>query len=240
MPVAMYKLMNGFMSTFSITEYVTTRKAVMALNGSGEISQGRALQLLAGITLRMASYNIMLRAFGNIFLSLFGYEPEEEDELTENDVYQSLLGTGLTLMFGRNLGNFAKMFIALGIEKANELWGQDLRDGKEYDDFRDTLFYSPLNMQAIKSQKGAEKIYKTALGAYGPAAGAILSAKDNIVGSVYSKKKETRSEYVEKLIKLNTLEAAGNLGLVPWYKDVKKIISQDIYSDKGENKANWE
>ena len=232
-----YKQANSYMARFTLFEYSTFRKAVRALYTDGEISKAQAAGLLAGSVARMTSYMILYQFLSNIFDSVIGnmfdLDIEEEEEDLENQLTRQLVGTGSTLILRRAFGNVPAIPISLVIELLNEKYGEDLRGGEEYDEFENSLVFSQLGLNELRKAPLETIATKSFLGPYTPLARSLSRGVKVAQRLSSSAKEETKQKYMDELTTRIALEAAGNLGLLPFYKDARRILLKDMFKDQG-------
>jgi len=234
--IKIYKQANGYMARFTLFEYSTFRKAVRALYTDGEISKSQAAGLIAGSAARMTSYMILYQFLSNMFDTViggvFGLDAEEEKDELENQLMRQLVGTGSTLILKRSFGNVPAIGISLGIELLNEKYGEDLRSGEEYDEFENSLVFSQIGLNELRKAPLEVLLTKTFLGPYTPLARSLsrgVKVAQRLTGSA---KEETKQKYMDELTGRMAIEAAGNLGLIPFYKDARRILLKDMFKDK--------
>tara|TARA_R110000796_G_scaffold32907_1_gene85732 strand:- start:476 stop:1546 length:1071 start_codon:yes stop_codon:yes gene_type:complete len=226
-----YKVANGYMARFNLFEFITAQKAIRALRYNGDISKKQAVGLLIGITARMTAYMALYTTFASLFDSLFGADDEEEIVM-EDLLTRQLIGSISTLMFRRGLGNIPNYPISLGIELLNESYGEDLRGGKEYNRFEHSVVFNILGAEDIKDKTTFELALKLLSGPYGPLLQSTERLRKVLVGMTTSKKLETRQRYLDELTERMSIEAAGNLNVLPFYKDIRRIIVKKFFADK--------
>jgi hypothetical protein len=233
-----YKQANGYMARFTLFEYSTFRKAVRALYTDGEISKSQASGLIAGTVVRMTSYMMLYQFLSNMFDTvmggLFGLDVEEEEDELENQLMRQLVGTGSTLILKRSFGNVPAIGISLGIELLNEKYGEDLRSGEEYDEFENSLVFSQIGLNELRKAPLEILLTKTFLGPYTPLSRSLsrgVKVAQRLTGSA---KEETKQKYMDELTGRMAIEAAGNLGLFPFYKDVRRILLKHMFKDTPE------
>jgi hypothetical protein len=226
-----YKVANGYMARFNLFEFITAQKAIRALRHNGDISKKQAVGLLIGITARMTAYMALYTTFASLFDSLFGADDEEEIVM-EDLLTRQLIGSISTLMFRRGLGNIPNYPISLGIELLNESYGEDLRGGKEYNRFEHSVVFNILGAEDIKDKTTFELALKLLSGPYGPLLQSTERLRKVLVGMTTSKKLETRQRYLDELTERMSIEAAGNLNVLPFYKDIRRIIVKKFFADK--------
>ena len=234
--IKIYKQANGYMARFTLFEYSTFRKAVRALYTDGEISKGQAAGLIAGSVARMTSYMILYQFLSNMFDTViggvFGLDVEEEEDELENQLKRQLIGTGSTLILKRAFGNVPAIPISLLIEYLNEQYGEDLRGGEEYDEFENSLVFSQIGLNELRKGKLEVIGTKAFLGPYTPLARSLSRGVKVVQGLTGSAKEETKQKYMDELTLRMAVEAAGNLGLLPLYKDARRILLKDMFKDK--------
>ena len=231
-----YKQANGYMARFTLFEYSTFRKAVRALYTDGEISKKQGAGLIAGSVARMTSYMILYQFLSNMFDTvmggIFGLDVEEEEDGLENQLMRQLVGTGSTLILRRSVGNVPAIPISLLIEYLNEQYGEDLRSGEEYDEFENSLVFSQIGLNELRKGKVEVIGTKALLGPYTPLARSVSRGVKVVQGLTGSAKEETKQKYMDELTLRMAIEAAGNVGLLPFYKDVRRILLKDMFKDK--------
>ena len=226
-----YKVANGYMARFNLFEFITAQKAIRALRYNGDISKKQAVGLLIGITARMTAYMALYTTLASLFDSLFGADDEEEIVM-EDLLSRQLIGSISTLMFRRGLGNIPNYPISLGIELLNESYGEDLRSGKEYNRYEHSVVFNILGAEDIKDKTTFELALKLLSGPYGPLLQSTERLRKVLVGMTTSKKLETRQRYLDELTERMSIEAAGNLNILPFYKDIRRIIVKKFFADK--------
>jgi len=233
--IKIYKQANGYMARFTLFEYSTFRKAVRALYTDGEISKSQAAGLIAGSVARMTSYMILYQFLSNMFDTvmggLFGLDVEEEEDELENQLKRQLIGTGSTLILRRSFGNVPAIPISLGIELLNEQYGEDLRDGEEYDEFENSLVFSQIGLNELRKAPLEILLTKTFLGPYTPLSRSLSRGVKVVQRLTGSAKEETKQKYMDEMTGRMAIEAAGNMGLFPFYKDVRRILLKHMFKD---------
>jgi len=230
---------NNFMTRFAIYEYTAARTGVYAMVGNGSISKKDGAALLAGVTTRMIVYSMLTHYLGTLMLSMFSDEPpeDEEDEKTFMQKFgQAFTSASTGMLLGRDFGNATRGIINYGLEEMNERFLTGLRNG-EYDPYKDAISYSIMP----KEKKGQKTNLSDFITVMGGSMGPALKTLDLSIRKIYeTPKKEAgaiqrQKDEIEKRI---PLEIAGNLGFIPLYKDVRKVIVNNIYSSlREEQKA---
>ena len=239
---AWYKKFNSYMAKFLLFEYMTARSGINMLMKGNMIEKKEGIALIAAVTTRMMVYQLATRTLTNGFIDmvagLLGYrddeeEEEEDDKTVMQRVGQAVASTMTTLMFGRNLGNAARVPLNYGIEKMNEKYLEALRNG-EYDMYEDALQFSVIPTEKPKGDtgKGVDimDIYINTLGSASPAVKTL-----RFLGRKLTEDDKKREDAVERQKKERALRApieiAGSLGYIPLYKDVRKVTMDYIYGD---------
>ena len=231
----LYKMANSYMQRFTLFEFGTARHAIHALHQKGDLSKAEALGLLAGVTFRMSSYMVLYGMLTSLMDDeLFDVKDDKrEDDDLEDMMVRQLVGSSLGLMTGGTLGNFAKIPINLMLEYGiNEPLMKDFRKG-EYDPFVHSMVFSQINQDDLASGDILKTASKVLAGPYGPLLKTLIRA--GVVGSRLSSdtaKPETIAKYEKELEERLAIEALGNLGLLPFYKDIRRIILKDMFGKR--------
>ena len=225
---------NNYMSRFLIFEYVTARTAIYAMVGDGSLSKRQGAAMLAAVATRMTVYTLLSQMMANGIMGLFGIgDDEEEDEKSlMQKIGQSLTGTFTSLLIGRDFGNATKLVINYGLEEINEKHLDFLREG-EYDPYKDGIAYSIIPRED-RPDDNLGNLLMNMTGSLGPAyntANLIYKNRNRIVTGETEKKELDAIEREDRTVKERIpLELLGNFGLIPFYKDVKKMVNKSIYA----------
>ena len=217
---------NNYMTTFLIFEYHTAVNGIMNAVGKGELGRAKGIQLLAATTSRMVLYLFI----GQILRQeIFGDEDDEELS-TEDLLKKSFVSATSSLIFGRGFGQATRAVINVGLEKTNEAYFDFLRDGEEYDYYRDAIAYTILPMDADSRGSDVGDVLKQATGPFG----SMVKTGDLAIRKL-TQTPPTEEEAVERrnkeIAQRLPLEIAGNLGFVPFYNDVRKMVLKNLYKD---------
>jgi len=228
---------NNFMTRFLIFEYATARTGINAAMGNGTLTKKQGAALVAAVTTRMMVYTLVTQALGNGLMGLFfDDEEEEDDDSILQNIGQAFASAFSSMVLGRDFGNATKLFINEGVERANEEYLGFLREGK-YDRYKDNIQNSLVPPEKKGRQTGVWDYVQNMGGAFTP----LIKTTDLIIRNASAKEPKTKAAQ-ERRDKENTmripLEIAGNAGLVPLYKDVRKAVMNDIYKDLDKNKGN--
>ena len=235
-----FRIINTYMGRFVKNEFNTVKSAIYALFNSGEISRPHAIALIAAVTTRMTAYMVLYTMFKDFFFSLFDDEEDKEKETDYAALAQrQLVGSLTTLMTRRYLGNIPSIPIALATEYINETELESLRNGEEYDPFKNSLIYSPVNISDIKNKDPYEMWLAAFGGPFGPSLKSFRRIQLVITKMNTSTKESTRERYKKEFYSRSLLELAGNFGLLPFYKDIRTATLNDLYKgiDKSSKKV---
>ena len=228
---------NNFMSRFLIYEYVTARTGIYAAMGNGSLTRKQGVALLAAVTTRMTVYSLLMKAFGSgLFGLLFDDDEEEKEKSAGKMVSQALASTFTSLLLGRDFGNLTKGFINFGVEKMNEEYLDFLRDGK-YDPYKDAIQYSVITPD--DKQKDISNFILKMGGSFGP----VISTANLALKKSFEPEKKEEDAIERQKRDINQripLEIAGNLGFVPFYKDIRKTLMKDMYKGLKQEQAEAE
>jgi len=220
------------MTRFLIFEYVTARTGLYAAMGNGTITKKQGIATLAGVTTRMVTYTLLTQMLGSGLIGLlFGSDEEEEKKSIGKQIGQAISSAFTSLLIGRDFGNAVKSILNQGVEMFNEEYLDFLREG-EYDPYKDSIQYTIVPKKAKEDFRGTGigDILLRLTGSFGPA----LKTVDLITKKSTEKVKKTpaaRKRQVEEVTQRIPLEVFGHLGLIPLYKDIRKVVMKKLYKD---------
>lgn len=234
------KEINGFMTNFIIYEYTTARSAISALINSGQISRQKGASLLLGTTARMSLYMVLYQSFSHLFDSVVaaiaGADIGDEEMPEEDLLARQLVGSVVSLIVGKNLGNFAKIVPNMALEVVNEKYLENLRKGDEYDPYKHSIAFSMLSREDLKKietgQSGVgDVLLKAFSGPYSPMVKTLTRAI-KLGSKVTSEKSKdtTKQKAIEELTTRIVIEMLGNMGMMPFYKDVRRIVIKEFFN----------
>jgi hypothetical protein len=220
---------NNFMTRFAIYEYTTARQGIYAAMGDGSITRKQGVAMLAGVTTRMTTYTLLSSMLGGAMLSLFADEDEDDEKTFMQKFGQSLASSVTSLLFGRDFGNATKSMISYGVEEMNDKFLTELRNG-DYDPYKDAISFSVIP----KERKGQSTNLTDFITQMGGSFGPVLKTTDLIARKAFESPKK-QAEAIErsgqeKEVRI-PLEVLGNLGFVPLYKDLRKVVMSQMYKD---------
>jgi hypothetical protein len=225
-----FNMFNNYMTRFAIYEYTTARTGIMAAMGNGSLSRKQGVALMAGVTTRMVVYTLLAQSLSSGMVGLFSDDEEEEDEKSlGKKLGQAFASVATSLILGRDFGNATKTLINYGVERVNEKFLDELREG-EYDPYKDAIQYTIVP----PDKQGKKTTLTDYLANMGGPFGPSLKTADLIVRKMSEgpKKEQDAIERSEKEMNVRIpLEVLGNVGLIPLYKDIRKITMKNIYKD---------
>ena len=231
--VNFYRRANSYMARFSLFEYATARNAINSLYKNGNLSRPEALGLLAGITYRMTAYMVVYSTLTSELDELLFDADDKKDDDLEDLISRQTVGSILTLLTRGTLGNIPVIPINYMIEQGiNEPFLGDLRDNQEYDPYKHAIVFSQLTNRDLKEKDFGELMVKIFAGPYGPLVASLIRTGDLGRRAVFNKTQESRDKNIEELTNRMTVEALGNSGLIPFYKDVRRILLKKRFVDK--------
>ena len=228
-----YRRANSYMARFSLFEYATARNAINSLYKNGNLSRPEALGLLAGITYRMTAYMVVYSTLTSELDELLFDADDKKDDDLEDLISRQTVGSILTLLTRGTLGNIPVIPINYMIEQGiNEPFLGDFRDNQEYDPYKHAIVFSQLTNRDLKEKDFGELMVKIFAGPYGPLVASLIRTGELGTRAVFNKTKESRDKNIEELTNRMTVEALGNSGLIPFYKDVRRILLKKRFADK--------
>jgi len=239
-----YKTINGYMASFMLNEYVTARNAVLALTRSGDMSKAQAAGTMAGAIARMGVYVVLYQVFQSIYDLLLGYEEDEDEKEDVSDLMlRQMFGAVTTLITGRGMGQVGRIGLNYGLEMFNENYLGFLRDGeidpetglKEYDSFDDAIVFSLLNDKDLERKSFPEILVKALGGPLSPLLKSVTRTGTDIQLRYQSKKDETKAKYQKRIDEALFYDGLGQLGLIPFYKDLKRVARKKRYQKEQSN-----
>ena len=219
---------NNYMTTFLIFEYHTAVKGIYEAMGNGSLGRLKGLQLLAGVSTRMVMYLFIGQILRQELNKALGWGDEDEELSTEDLLSKSMVSAFSSLIVSRDFGQGMRILTNLGLERTNEEYFEFLRDGEEYDYYRDAIAYTLLPRNADSRGSDIGDALKAVTGPYGSMVKTVDLAirKGTQDEPTEEEAKERRNrEIYQRLL----LEVAGNLGFVPFYNDVRKMLLASIY-----------
>ena len=154
---------------------------------------------------------------------LFDADDYREDDF-EDLLARQTLGAMLSIIGRGSMGNIPTAFLNLGIEELNRQQFGDLRDNVEYDPYIHSMVFAIINPDDFKSKSLADIGANMFLGPYGPAFKTLSRIVQLSTSATGASKRETRKKAEDELVNRMTIEVLGNLGLLPFYKDIRRII----------------
>jgi len=229
-------LVDRYMTRFRVFEYYSALRGIQALAGRSDITRVQGAALLSATVLRMAVYKLAMDAAINMVYQAVGID-DDDDELDEYDVSRQALGSVVTLALGRGIGNLANMPINYGVEYLNKEYGEGITIEGEYNRYKDGVVYSKIPADPKSDDDIVADAVVSSLGPYTPFAQTIARAGKLATRGVTSKKEETREKNMGELYERIPFEVAGNLGVIPSYRDFRSIYLKNMSNDYKESQV---
>jgi hypothetical protein len=202
----------------------------MAAMGNGSISQKQGVALLGSVATRMTVYTLLTSILAEGMVNMFVDDKDEDDEKSLlQKVGQSMASSLTSMLLGRDFGNATKGVINQGVEYMNENYLDFLRNG-DYEPYKDAIQYTIMPPERKGKQAAFADMVMNMMGPFGPS---IKTLDLAIRKAIEPKKKEGKAVQraeKEKQIRI-PLEVLGNLGMIPLYKDVRKVVNKELYKD---------
>jgi hypothetical protein len=225
-----FKMFDNFMLKFQIGEFLTARRGIQAMMGNSNISKAQGAKLMAAVVTRMTIYTVMSKMAAEFFYGLFLDDEEEDDDKSfAQKLGQGLASTFTSLFLGRDFGNIARSMINYGVEKVNEKYLDFLRDG-DYDPYEDAIQYSFIPPEKKGKSLEAFDIIANMSGPYSPAVKSLDFVTKKLTEEPKKEAAAIERQGQEKTVRV-PLEILGNLGYVPFYKDIRAMVNKWIYSE---------
>jgi hypothetical protein len=218
------------MTNFLIYEYMTARTGVTAAMGNGSISRKQGVALLGAVSSRMVLYSILTSTLSSAMVGVFVDDEDEDDDKSFLQKVGQAVASSLTAMvLGRDFGNATKAVINQGVEYANQEYLDFLREG-EYDPYKDAIQYTVIPPEKKGQRSSLADLIMNMMGPFGPAAKTADLAWRKATEEEKKKAEAVSRSEQEMNVRL-PLEVLGNIGMIPLYKDVRKIVNAQIYKD---------
>ena len=143
---------------------------------------------------------------------------------------RQIVGAMISLLARQSLGNVPMLPINFYLEESvNRNLLDDLRNGEEYDKYKHSIVFSQIGIEDSKKKSLEEIFVDSFAGPYGPMINTLSRLLKVGVSSQTGKKPETRQKAMDEIENRLLIEVLGNLGLVPFYKDVRRVIVKDMF-----------
>jgi len=253
----MIETFDKYMTRFMRYEFQSAADALNGLVGRNELTRKQAAALLAATMLRMASYQFAMSYAMDGFYSLIeaatrtGPDDEEEDnEDLSQKIGSAFLGTVISMLVFRRLGNWAKAPIAWGIETLNSKFGEEagLRNG-EYDSFKNSLVFSPIAGDVQGADLNSDKLIPKFMGPYGPMAKTAFRAKELLgktgvqdgMGGYLIQPSLKSQEAIDRANNELSVRIVPELFMqsigAPVPRDIRNLIIRDVFKDFQDGKG---
>ncbi|MCP4439369.1 MAG: hypothetical protein GY810_10555, partial [Aureispira sp.] len=227
-----YRMVNGYMSRFSLNEYATARQAVASMAGQGQLGVVKGASTLAGVTVRMSMYVMLLRYLNGAMFGMLGIGDEDDTDYEELGIRQGI-GAATSLISRGVSGNIPMIPLNYTIEALNKEYGYELglRSEEEYNGLEHGLVYATINpSNAAKNLEEATLLQL--FGPFNPYAKSGLRVLKLGQRALTNETEESRQENLDKLFSSRTaIEIANMFGGVPFYRDIRRGFLQEEFKE---------
>ena len=262
------KIFDKYMTRFIRFEYQSLVDSFYGLIGQNDLTRGEGAALAFATLTRMALYTTLYKMLKNMFYtaveSLLGIEGDREDEMDDeevlNSLYRGYVGSALTLVLSRRLGNIGRTGLNYGVEVLNRDYGDMLslrKKDEKYNSYDNSLVFSTIKVlgegEYYNNNKMAEDFLVGVSGPYSKIVktfirGAQLQKKvglrnpfadgDEYIFKPTLKTQEAidrnRRELAIRIYPQFFIETAG----MPLAKDVEALIIRETFEDYEKNNKN--
>ena len=231
------QMVDRYMTRFRTFEYYSALKAIQGLMGKGKLTPTQGAMLLTGTVVRLSIYKMGIDMAFTLIFSMLGIDEEEDEIDLEKDLTKGVLGAVATLALGRSFGNISQMPINYGIEWLNKEYGEGITRSGEYNQYKDGVVFSKIPQEVKPQDNMVEKIVTSSLGSYTPMVKTLTRAGKLATRAETLKTEEARDKNFGELTTRIPFEIAGNLGVIPGYKSLRKIYNQYLFEAVNKNKS---
>ena len=227
-----YRMVNGYMSRFSLNEYATARQAVASMAGQGQLGVVRGASTLAGVGVRMSMYVMLLRYLNGAMFGMLGIGDEDDTDYEELG-FRQVVGAATSLISRGVTGNIPMIPLNFAIESLNKEYGYEvgLRSEEEYNGLQHGLVYATINpSNAARNLEEATLLQLS--GPFNPYAKSALRVAKLGLRYANNATEESRQENLDKLFSSRTaIEMANIFGGVPFYRDIRKGFLEEEFKE---------
>ncbi len=227
-----YRMINGYMSSFSLNEYATARQAVASMAGQGQMGVIKGAATLAGVGVRMSLYVTLLQYFNAAMFGFLGIGDDDDTDYEELGLRQAV-GAATSLISRGVSGNVPLIPMNYALESLNREYGYELglRSEKEYNGLKHSLVYATINpSNASKNLEEATLLQLT--GPFNPYAKTTFRVLKLGIRSQTNKTEESRQANLNKLFSERTaIEVANLFGGVPFYRDIRTGFLREQFKE---------
>ena len=231
------QMIDRYMSRFRTFEYFSSLKAIQGLMGKGKLTPTQGAMLLTATVVRLSLYKMGIDMVFSMIFSMMGIDEEEDEIELDKDLTKGVLGAVATLALGRSFGNISQMPINFGTEWLNKEYGEDITRSGEYNQYDDGIVFSKIPMEVKPQDNMVEKIVTSSLGSYTPMVKTLTRAGKLATRASTLKTEEARDRNFGELTTRIPFEIAGNMGVIPGYKSLRKIYNQYLFGAVNKNKS---
>jgi|11BtaG_2_1085332.scaffolds.fasta_scaffold00242_4 hypothetical protein len=231
------QMVDRYMTRFRTFEYYSALKGIQGLMGKGKLTPTQGAMLLAGTVVRLSLYKMGIDMVFSMIFSMMGIDEEEDEIDFDKDLTKGVLGAVATLALGRSFGNISQMPINYGTEWLNKEYGEGITRSGEYNQYKDGMVFSKIPQEVKPQDNMVEKIVTSSLGSYTPMVKTATRAGKLATRAKTLKTEEARDRNFGELTTRIPFEIAGNMGVIPGYKSLRKIYNQYLFGAVNKNKS---
>jgi len=227
-----YRMINGYMSSFSLNEYATARQAVASMAGQGQMGVIKGVTTLAGVGVRMSLYVTLLQYFNAAMFGFLGIGDDDDTDYEELGIRQAV-GAATSLISRGVSGNVPMIPMNYALESLNKEYGYELglRSKKEYDGFKHSLVYATINPSNASKNLEAATLFQL-FGPFNPYAKTGTRIAKLALRAQTNKTEESRQANLNELFSERTaIEVANLFGGVPFYRDIRTGFLREQFKE---------
>jgi hypothetical protein len=178
----------------------------------------------------MVMYGMITATLRTLIDRAFGFDEDEDEE--DKTLLKSVVGGLSSLVLGRAYGSLVRGLASTGVELVNKHYLEE--EGFEYD-YSDQLVYPLIDVG--EGSTPYKKMTTTAgrvAGPYGPPVKTLV-----LGGKLVFDSEKVKPEAIQRRkdeMKRFGLEVLGMAGMIPFYKDVRRLFMRKIYDDLDKEK----
>ena len=226
---AIFRAANNYMTRFLVFEWVTFRTGLNALVSSGAVSRGEGIRLMSAVASRMVAYVFITKQLRDLLDDLLIPQDDEDefDNTLEEDLMEAIENAMASMVLGGTYGSLVRGAGASAYEFWRMSQYEDMGLDYTYDDQVLIPLINPLS--ANQPYKATVQTVIRMSGPYNPQ----LRALDVLFRSITSGEKKTDEALVRKSDERlrARLEFLGLAGMIPLYKDIRRLFLKEIYKD---------
>lgn len=240
------KQFDKYMTRFARFEFASLMKGVESAVGRGRLTRREGAALATATVARMTIYSAILGSLGGLLpyaiYSLTGGEDdekfkkswEETNPMTDKgkaNWLRSFVGSVITLLLLRRLGNVHKSAINYGIEKINKDHLEFLRDGEDYNPYENSLVFASASPSSQKDDFKPKRPLQHVAAFSGAYSNFVKTFDRGMVLSnraLHNKTEKSRNKAKEELWMRILPELVMETIGMPMSKDIRKAILMHV------------